>query len=564
MPNGHTVPVLWVNHNPQAATRGYWDQGMLEALLDGSLWRVPGTFTYQHHDLGADAWPQVEGAVVVVPARHNAAAGAVDTLNAQLAALSWVLLVLTGDEAGEFPWSRLVLPERNALWVMGARPHARPPQPHTPLGSGWPPWYRAELPVELPAKELDFAFAGQVTHARRMEAARAMRDWTGPCARLETKSFTSGVPPAEYAQVMARAKVAPCPSGPENPDSFRLYEALEAGCIPVADAATPRGPDPAYWTYVMGEPPPFPEVLGWEALPAILREQLDAWPGNANTVSAWWSGWKRRLAWRWHDALVELVGAAPALEPAEEVTVVVPASPSPLHPDTAHLDATLASVRAHLPDSEVLVVLDPPRPELKARTEAWEEFVRRVCWKAHREWRNVAVDLRPQWGHEANAVRAAVAQVRTPLTLLVEYDAPLVVERPISWAAISAAIHSGVAQQVRFLHEAQVLEDHQHLVVGPAELVEGVPMVPTMQYSSRPHVAPTWFYQEVLEQHFPPESRTMIEDHLYGVINRRGVSRAAWERWRIWIYADTSTDGSMQRSYHLDGRQDDPKYDMQI
>ena len=31
----------------------------------------------------------------------------------------------------------------------------------------------------------------------------------------------------------------PCPSGPATPDSFRLWEALEAGCVPIADGYAP-------------------------------------------------------------------------------------------------------------------------------------------------------------------------------------------------------------------------------------------------------------------------------------------------------------------------------------
>ena len=38
---------------------------------------------------------------------------------------------------------------------------------------------------------------------------------------------------------MTAARSPQCPSGYATPDSFRLYEALEAGCVPLADMTAP-------------------------------------------------------------------------------------------------------------------------------------------------------------------------------------------------------------------------------------------------------------------------------------------------------------------------------------
>jgi hypothetical protein len=57
---------------------------------------------------------------------------------------------------------------------------------------------------------------------------------------IPTKGFTQGDPHDLYYRQMADAKVAPAPSGPETPDSFRLFEALESGCVPIADTRVPK------------------------------------------------------------------------------------------------------------------------------------------------------------------------------------------------------------------------------------------------------------------------------------------------------------------------------------
>ena len=51
-----------------------------------------------------------------------------------------------------------------------------------------------------------------------------------------------------YAEMMNDAVFALCPPGQDSMDSFRIYEALEAGCIPIALARTAKMPIyPSYW-----------------------------------------------------------------------------------------------------------------------------------------------------------------------------------------------------------------------------------------------------------------------------------------------------------------------------
>ncbi len=71
-----------------------------------------------------------------------------------------------------------------------------------------------------------------------------------------------------YAELMNDAVFALCPPGQDSMDSFRLYESLEAGCIPVALTRTSRMPIyPSYWEAVI-------QNTGVSTIPFIL---CDTW-----------------------------------------------------------------------------------------------------------------------------------------------------------------------------------------------------------------------------------------------------------------------------------------------
>jgi hypothetical protein len=116
----------------------------------------------------------------------------------------------------------------------------------------------------------------------------------------ETPGFWQGLERSEYYIKMSQAKIIPCPSGPVTPDTIRLSEALEAGCLPIADGTCPRPGYPAngYWQYVLGCNPPFPIIYDWTTLPEVMRRELEQWPRNRDTAVAWWREYKRSMhAW---------------------------------------------------------------------------------------------------------------------------------------------------------------------------------------------------------------------------------------------------------------------------
>jgi hypothetical protein len=115
--------------------------------------------------------------------------------------------------------------------------------------------------------------------------------------------------PGEYVLWMRAAKVAPCPSGAVSVDSFRLYEALESHCVPLADGVSHVDGRVDYWSRIFPDVP-FPVVYDYADLPGYVDDALKAWPANANRIAAWWIRHKRRMALDLVEDLRELGACA--------------------------------------------------------------------------------------------------------------------------------------------------------------------------------------------------------------------------------------------------------------
>lgn len=555
-----TIPVWWLSyHEPDGIIRrGYWDQGVVERLLDGRLWRVPGGHTFETVD-DPGGLLDYGGGIVVVPARHHV--HDIDRLNADLALVDWCVLILTGDEEQSLPHQQLTH-ESCAVWLM--TPGDDPDCDHF-IGTGYHPDTPDVLALaseQALARPLDWAFAGQVTHDARRDCLAALLTMTDrPHQLLSTEGFTQGLPRHQYLAMLASAKIAPCPSGPATPDTMRLWEALEAGCLPVVQSNS-------YWMNVApGLNELLPMVDGWDDLPARMPELLADWPNNANRASAWWQGEKRRLAQTIEQDVRDLYGTTSSEPmPGDRITVVIPTSPIPSHPDTDIIAATIDSVRAELPLAEIHVWIDGVRPEQADRADDYAEFVRRLLWQTNHRWDNVLPLLADEFAHQSGLLSQFLPEVTTPHVLFVEHDTPLTRPRDdtplVPWAQLCDAIDTGSANVVRLSHEGVIPPEHHHLMLDtePQDIC-GAPLIRTVQWSQRPHLASVAYYRRLSEQYFPPDARTMIEDVMHGVVDfaHREHDIDGWHDHKVWLYAPP---GDMRRSAHLDGRGDDPKYDM--
>jgi hypothetical protein len=121
-----------------------------------------------------------------------------------------------------------------------------------------------------------------------------------------SNGFGGGFRTGLYATTMEYAVFCPCPAG-NSPETIRLYDALELGCIPVSL----RHPFLTAPTALAD--PPFPILDSWEAFPTFLaqmRGRMTQTPQAIDdlqtTCIAWWTALKRSLAARVADRLLAL------------------------------------------------------------------------------------------------------------------------------------------------------------------------------------------------------------------------------------------------------------------
>lgn len=511
---------------------------MLDDLFENRLY--PTGFEFERHE----GYPTTAGTILIIPGRYWV--GHEQEITDAIRRYEWVLAIRTGDEEDLFDIA--VVQHPNIRWWTQT-PRRDCDARLLPLG--YTPHFR-EMPAAAPEKPRDVVLVGQCTHDRRAQAFDALARVVRLKYVQTTNGFTQGRSPEEYRSLMLGAKVAPCPPGPASPDTFRAYEALEAHTIPIVDDITPGYDSRGYWER-MFPGSPLPVLTNYDDLPGYIEDALADYPKRANRIAAWWIAEKRRWARKLTEDLLAL--KASEIPSGSPITALVTCSPIPSHPSAEILEETIDSVRAQLPEAEIVLTFDGVRPEQEPRRGDYELFIQRALWLADHVWGNVLPLIYDEHLHQAVAAKRALEHVRAPLMLFVEHDTPLEPE-PIDWAACIDQIQSGQADVIRYSHESEILPEHRHMVVpgGPPGFVR------TCQWSQRPHLASVAYYRRILPSHFSENARCFIEDVMHSVCHEAyavdGIN--GWNQHRLAYF---HPEGNIRRSRHIDGRAGDPKHD---
>lgn len=268
--------------------------------------------TTHHARLGIDfnkGLPKLRGAIVAFHGGNEAAVSRGPALAAILSAevvnYDWVLFVNLGDEEDRFP-CHLLAHKNFVIWSQTLKAGGTNADvADFPFIEGY--HYDTRVILDsLPTHERDlhWMFAGQVTHSRRLACVRALEASRNPfkyhtateiqSILVKTDGFGKGLSHETYYEFMRRAKIIPCPAGPATPDSFRLAEALEAGCVPVLDAYSPDPHRaPGYWDLVFGPDHPFFVIEDWEReWKPVMDEILSDWGRHRRACAHFWLKYK--------------------------------------------------------------------------------------------------------------------------------------------------------------------------------------------------------------------------------------------------------------------------------
>lgn len=306
------IPVVWCNLNPYANARGAWDQQIVEDLTAGHGWdRWILDYTETPRILLPHAEPlerggRPDGAVVVIPGQHNVGDRA-EWLAEYVAELDWALVIVTSDEEGLFPAEILPHGPNHAVW--GQYRYDQDYGRVIPCGS---PPDTAQLLAQrqgavhpIGHRPLDLAYAGQVTHPARTDLVNnlnQLRDdrevYVNP-----TDGFAQGLDRINYLTILTLTRLAPCPPGPNSPDTFRLYETIQAGALPIIQ-------NHPLWDQMFGNHP-IPTLNKWDELAELADLYTDPtrWKHARDAVDAWW-------AWYWHKLGEEFRTTVEALQRA--------------------------------------------------------------------------------------------------------------------------------------------------------------------------------------------------------------------------------------------------------
>jgi len=167
---------------------------------------------------------------------------------------------------------------------------------------------RAGQPRPANMRKHMWSFAGDPNKSTRAEMLVSMQKVGGGHLHC-----TSGFGAADslstdaYRALMDESVFVPCPVGWMALETFRAYEALEAGCIPIVE----RRPGLDYYTDLLG-PHPIPTVTSWdEAARLIARLDADEVEALRAKCWSWWQDYKAKLGPA-VGAFVQRVFAPPA------------------------------------------------------------------------------------------------------------------------------------------------------------------------------------------------------------------------------------------------------------
>lgn len=513
------LKINWVSFSEDTPAEGMWDQAFLKDTLQ----------SIAHYDS--------ERVVVVIPGAGNKDKYA--EINEYIAQFEKVLVVITSDEESHFDTNNIAhadmivysqYPTVNKsfnvdFWLpIGYTPHIRP----------------TLKTLGLPEKDLDWYFSGQITHSTREELFAYLKDMDNGVLN-GTKGFTQGVTPEEYGRMLSRAKVVPSPAGAVKPEAFRTYEALEAGAVPIM-----QGKD--YHNKILNEYIlPFMQV--WEHVKDTIDTFAASYPHYNNLIQAWWINEKQRIKEQFMRDLNIT---------RHPVTVLMSTSPIKTNPSTEVIEKVIQTVRWQLPEAKIVIMADGVREEQEHFRADYEEFLRKVLWKANLEWDNVSVLISERHLHQTEMTKRALETVTTQLVLFVEHDMPFY-EREIDWENTIKLVQSNKIKVMRYHFENTIPEPHNYLMLDKQPIViDGVPLIRTAQWSQRPHLVKTDFYKELLDTHTTKKANCMIEDAVYGRIADNILNLNGWDDYRMAIYAP---EDGFCFAYHLDGRLGENKFE---
>jgi len=199
---------------------------------------------------------------------------------------SRMFLIHLGDESGAYD-SSLIYNKFNYVWRAFClnRYFNNKKVSCLPIGYKSGTLFKKEI-VE---RKYKWAFLGTPHKSSRHDLLFQFSD-IEPSFSHKTKKFNNKIlEVSEMSEILTSTKFIPCPNGFFHPETYRLYEALECGCIPIVENAY------KYYDRLFPNNP-FIKVDRWiEAKPVIRGWGDDLIKQKLEECRTWWSQYKNQL-----------------------------------------------------------------------------------------------------------------------------------------------------------------------------------------------------------------------------------------------------------------------------
>jgi hypothetical protein len=169
-----------------------------------------------------------------------------------------------------------------------------------PLGYKLGFWkdYKGPSPAEISMnqRKYDWTFVGGLKNDRPVMLEEMKKMSPNHYTHFNSGWNTSdSLSTREYRDIMLQTKLIPSGLGNMSIDCFRIYEALECGCIPIVVQKTPRQ-NFHYLEKLFGGPTPIPTVMNWKEVHQY-QSLLKTADGEAlrQKIYSWWGEAKNKL-----------------------------------------------------------------------------------------------------------------------------------------------------------------------------------------------------------------------------------------------------------------------------
>jgi hypothetical protein len=166
---------------------------------------------------------------------------------------------------------------------------------------------------EYVEREITWNFIGSVHGESRRKAINSFNQLEGGFLHT-TQHFNSSdyLSTEKYCSILSNSCYTLCPQGHANNETFRIFESLEAGSVPVVLNNSESHPfNPGYWHYLFPGEPSFPFIVAENWDEAFLLVKNDLREGRTHTrlkqCQLFWNKWKSSWKYQFQMKLCSLL-----------------------------------------------------------------------------------------------------------------------------------------------------------------------------------------------------------------------------------------------------------------